>query len=434
MGAAREGLEHRFGFGRVRRLAEQLAVAGSPRCRRRARAGRRRPRSAPCPPRARAARCPVPRRSRARRRRTGSAAAPGSRAAAATSTRGRADRRSSPAGDPDLLAGPLLRPVGGDVRVVLVRLGVGGRLDLDQPLDLEAVRAQQVDPLAVREVELDADPSGHSKRCMPNCGAGRGAPSPAPSSSEQRIDERRVAEEDEPPAGPQEPSRLGDPAVRIDPDRRAVLGDDEVDARVRQAGRRRRRPRPAGTRSPSPPACRRAVSSCAGVMSTPTGRAPSLREPGREVGGAAAELDDVEPGDVAEDVQLGLVDRPRCPTRSRRAPSSSRRSRRCTRRSTSVQCAAFVAASLTTSPSGNQIPISRSADSGESEPCTRLFGIASANSPRRLPGSASAGFVAPIVLRHVAIAPSPSRTNASVGPEVMKSTSSPKNGFSVCSA
>ena len=34
------------------------------------------------------------------------------------------------------------------------------------------------------------------------------------------------------------------------------------------------------------------------------------------------------------------------------------------------------------SPSGNQSPISRSADSGESEPCTRLFGIASANSPR----------------------------------------------------
>ena len=38
---------------------------------------------------------------------------------------------------------------------------------------------------------------------------------------------------------------------------------------------------------------------------------------------------------------------------------------------------------------------------------------------------ASAGFVAPIVLRIVAIAPSPSTTSAQVGPEVMKSTSSP---------
>ena len=47
-----------------------------------------------------------------------------------------------------------------------------------------------------------------------------------------------------------------------------------------------------------------------------------------------------------------------------------------------------------------------------------------------MPGSASAGFVAPIVLRIVAIAPSPSTTSASVGPEVMNSTSSPKNGFS----
>ena len=99
-----------------------------------------------------------------------------------------------------------------------------------------------------------------------------------------------------------------------------------------------------------------------------------------------------------------------------------------------VQSARFFARVGQTSPSGNQIPISRSADSVESEPWTRLSGIASANAPRSEPGSASAGFVAPIVLRQVAIAPSPSRTNASVGPEVMKSTSSPKNGLALCSA
>ena len=57
-----------------------------------------------------------------------------------------------------------------------------------------------------------------------------------------------------------------------------------------------------------------------------------------------------------------------------------------------------------------------------------------AKSPRIEPGSASAGFVAPIVVRVVAIAPSPSSTSASVGAEVMNSTSSPKNGFSLCSA
>ena len=56
-------------------------------------------------------------------------------------------------------------------------------------------------------------------------------------------------------------------------------------------------------------------------------------------------------------------------------------SRRCTRRSTASR-ARGSSPRRQTSPSGNQIPISRSADSGESEPCTRLFGIASANSPR----------------------------------------------------
>jgi len=39
-----------------------------------------------------------------------------------------------------------------------------------------------------------------------------------------------------------------------------------------------------------------------------------------------------------------------------------------------------------------------------------------------------------MVARTTAIAPSPSMTSASVGAEVMNSTSSPKNGFSACSA
>ena len=44
-----------------------------------------------------------------------------------------------------------------------------------------------------------------------------------------------------------------------------------------------------------------------------------------------------------------------------------------------------------------------------------MSGIASARSPRIEPGCASAGFVAPIVVRIVAIAPSPSTTSAHVG-------------------
>ena len=41
---------------------------------------------------------------------------------------------------------------------------------------------------------------------------------------------------------------------------------------------------------------RRAVSSCAGVGSTPTGRAPRPRKPRGEVRDAAPELGDVETG------------------------------------------------------------------------------------------------------------------------------------------
>jgi hypothetical protein len=42
--------------------------------------------------------------------------------------------------------------------------------------------------------------------------------------------------------------------------------------------------------------------------------------------------------------------------------------------------------------------------------------------------------VEPIVVRTTEIADSPSSASASVGAEVMNSTSSPKNGFSACSA
>ena len=51
-----------------------------------------------------------------------------------------------------------------------------------------------------------------------------------------------------------------------------------------------------------------------------------------------------------------------------------------------------------------------------------------------MPGVGIGGFVAPIVFRMVAIAASPSTASAQVGAELMKSTRSPKNGFSLCSA
>ena len=48
-----------------------------------------------------------------------------------------------------------------------------------------------------------------------------------------------------------------------------------------------------------------------------------------------------------------------------------------------------------------------------------------AKSPRMVPGAASFGSVAPIIVRSTAMAPSPSTASITTGPEVMKSTSSP---------
>src|SRR5262249_4644050 len=84
--------------------------------------------------------------------------------------------------------------------------------------------------------------------------------------------------------------------------------------------------------------------------------------------------------------------------------------------------------------SGNQMPISRSADSGESEPWTRLKVTSVPNSPRMEPASASTGSVAPITWRAAFAAFGPSRIIATSAPLVMNSTNSPKKGFSVCSS
>ena len=63
-----------------------------------------------------------------------------------------------------------------------------------------------------------------------------------------------------------------------------------------------------------------------------------------------------------------------------------------------------------------------------------LVPIAIAKSPRIEPGAACSGLVAPITWRAASTAESPSSTIATSGPEVMKSTSSPKNGLPLCSA
>src|SRR3954463_8454793 len=56
---------------------------------------------------------------------------------------------------PDLLGRPLARPLGRDVLVVGVRLRLRRRKELDETIDLEIVRTEQIDPFAVTELELD---------------------------------------------------------------------------------------------------------------------------------------------------------------------------------------------------------------------------------------------------------------------------------------
>ena len=162
--APAERVEHRRGLGGVRRLAETRAVAddrrvdaehraaaASPaterafpaRARARARAGRRR---AGRPPRSRGATTSNGIRSCSRiARRCGEVEA--SRSGAATLIRSCAPSRSPPPASAGAHSGV------GSARSGAAR--VRRRLELDQVLDLEAVRAQQADPVAVAEVELD---------------------------------------------------------------------------------------------------------------------------------------------------------------------------------------------------------------------------------------------------------------------------------------
>src|SRR5579872_4910770 len=72
--------------------------------------------------------------------------------------------------------------------------------------------------------------------------------------------------------------------------------------------------------------------------------------------------------------------------------------------------------------------ISTAAVSKASDPCTEFSPIDLACSLRMLPSAAFEGSVAPITSRYLRTALSPSRTWTTTGPEIMKSTNSPKNG------
>ena len=156
------------------------------------------------------------------------------------------------------------------------------------------------------------EPSLHSKRRMPNCGRASASPDGSSSSCMVSMHQRRVGEEPEPTAGSQETGRLGNPRLGIAPQAGAVLRDRDVEGVV---GQRHRLGAALDERE---------VESVLGLQRASGGELlrrdvdahrarPAARQPGRDVGRAAAELDHVAPVDLGQRVQARLGDRPRAP-------------------------------------------------------------------------------------------------------------------------
>ncbi len=130
----------------------------------------------------------------------------------------------------------------------------------------------------------------------------------------------RVDQEDQLPAGAEQPRRLGDPGVRVAPDAGAVLADRQVEAGVGE-----RRPLGVGLeqREPQPETLLQAVRGRQLGRGVVQGHRPSAaaRQPGRDVAGTAAELDAVEAAGIGrQHAGLGLGDAPDAPGRLGRRP------------------------------------------------------------------------------------------------------------------
>src|SRR5262249_20085105 len=121
-----------------------------------------------------------------------------------------------------------------------------------------------------------------------------------------------AAHEYEAPARSQQPGSFGDPALWIAPDRRAELRESEIEGRVGERhvlGARLHQRKLESVLLLHPPC----GVELGGRDVHAAGSSARPGEPRREIRGAAAELDDVEAGDVAEDAQLRLAPFERAP-------------------------------------------------------------------------------------------------------------------------
>src|SRR3954467_7985763 len=153
---------------------------------------------------------------------------------------------------------------------------------------------------------------------------------------------------------------------------------------------------------------------------------------------------DVDPHDLAEcnpegrllhlGLELGEERRDRCRIQDLPQPVHKCFSPRPFSRCARLLPAAFPIDQPTISLPEKNCAISIAAVSVASEPCTEFSPIDFAWTLRIVPSAALDGSVAPITSRYFKIAPSPSSTWTTTGPEIMKSTSSPKKGRALCTA
>src|SRR5436190_2391351 len=133
---------------------------------------------------------------------------------------------------PDLVSGPLPSPLGSDVLVVRVRLALRRRVKLDETFDLEPVRTKQVDPVAVSEVKLDLVRVRPLVLAQSELGTHE-LLAHAFHRHAKRADSR-VGQEHETPTGSEKARGFRNPAIGVRPQRGAVLGENEIEGRIRK--------------------------------------------------------------------------------------------------------------------------------------------------------------------------------------------------------
>src|SRR5712692_5241065 len=211
---------------------------------------------------------------------------------------------------PDLLGRPSACPLVGHI---FMSRGVAfGRLDLHEVQDLEAIGAKEPDPLADGQGEFHRLVVGPLQSMQPEVVADKTVRGWILTIGSAQIEEGAILEKDQMAPGPEEPDRLRDPAVGITPYAGAVLGEREIEARVRQRNLLGIAMQEREAEAVLPLEGRGRLELPGGVVDAEVPGAPS-REPGRPVGGAAAKLYDVLAVDLRHDAKITLRHPPYAP-------------------------------------------------------------------------------------------------------------------------